>query len=237
MQPPFEVVRVAGYDMPQQVSFIALHNDYAEAFCPSTTLPEDECGKIVIERLLKGDRGHYGPLEHAHLTLALRADHNTMMQLRTHRVGLTYDYQSMRYTGARIEKVATCETPVEDVFYIRPPGKYRDRQGDPYEWTVDDAEEHLAISLSSAMDYKRFRDKGFSEEHSRGVLTTNYFQNGVVTGNIRSWFHLMDVRLKHDAQSEFRWLMELVAGEVQRWVPEVYGWYQEHRLGKARLAP
>ena len=26
-------------------------------------------------------------------------------------------------------------------------------------------------------------------------------------------------------------------GQVQRWVPEIYGWYSEHRRGKALLAP
>lgn len=237
MQPPFEVVRVAGYDMPQQTAFIALHNDYAEKFCPSTLLPEDECGQLAVERLLKGDRGHWGPLEHPHMTLAIKADHNTMMQLRTHRIGLSFDYQSMRYTGSRIEQVAVGGLPIEEVFYVRPPGKYRDRQGDPYEWTEDDVEESLAIALSSALDYKRFREKGVSEEQARGCLITNYFQNGIVTGNVRSWCHLLDVRLKSDAQVEFRWLMELIAREIQRWVPEIYDWYQSNRLGKARLAP
>lgn len=237
MNPNFAVARVGGYDMPQQVTYVALHNDYSEFFCPSTSLPEDQCGEIAIERLLKGERGHFGPLEHAHLTLAIRADHNTMMQLRTHRVGLSFDYQSMRYTGSRIEKVARGEQPIEDVFYVRPPGKYRDRQGDPYDWSEDDAEEHLAIALSSAMDYSRMREKGISEEHARCVLITSYLQNGIVTGNIRSWFHLLDMRLKGDAQTEMRWLMELVAREIQRWVPEIYGWYHAHRQGKARLAP
>ena len=39
-----------------------------------------------------------------------------MMQLRTHRVGCTFDYQSMRYTGERIRKVARRELLPEDVF-------------------------------------------------------------------------------------------------------------------------
>jgi thymidylate synthase (FAD) len=237
MQPPFKVERVAGYDMPQQSTYVALHNDYAEDFCPSTAIPEDKAGEIAVKRLLDGDRGHFGCLEHSHLTLALQADHNTIMQLRTHRVGLSFDVQSMRYTGGRIEKVATGDIPIEEVFYVRPAGRYRDRQGDPYDWSEDDVEEFLAISLSSALDYKRLRDRGVSEEHARGVLITTYFQNAVVTGNIRSWFHLLDVRLKADAQFEIRCLMQQVANEIQRWIPEVYDWYQRTRLGKARLAP
>jgi thymidylate synthase (FAD) len=237
LQPPFRVERVAATECPQQLIYIALHNDYSEHFIDSTSIPEDRCGLIAADRLLKGGRGHWGPLEHPQLTLALRADHNTIMQLRTHRVGVSFDVQSMRYSGERIEKVATGEIPVEDVFYVRPPGKYRDRQGDPYEWSDDDVEESLAMSLSSAIDYKRLRERGISEEHARGVLITNYFQNAIVSANLRSWLHLLDVRLKADAQDEIRWLMELVTGQVQRWVPEIYSWYSEHRLKKALLAP
>jgi len=237
LQPDFKVERVAATECPQQLIYIALHNDYSEDFVCSTSLPEDRAGEIAVERLLKGGKGHFGPLEHPQLSLALKADHNTLMQLRTHRVGISFDVQSMRYSGQRIEKVAAGEIPIEQVFYVRPPGKYRDRQGDPYEWTDDDVEESLAMSLSSAIDYARLRERGVAEEHARGVLITNYYQNAVVSANLRTWLHLLDVRLKADAQFEIRCLMELVAAQVQRWVPEIYAWYSEHRRSKALLAP
>lgn len=237
MQPPFRVERVAATECPQQLIYIALHNDYSEDFVASTTLPEDYCGEVAVKRLLQGGKGHWGPLEHPQLTLALKADHNTLMQLRTHRVGISFDVQSMRYSGARIESVAAGQAPIEDVFYVRPPGKYRDRQGDPYEWTEDDVEESMAMSLSSAIDYTRLRERGVAEEHARGVLITNYYQNAIVSANLRTWLHLLDVRLKADAQFEVRCLMELVAAQVQRWVPEIYSWYSEHRSRKALLAP
>jgi thymidylate synthase (FAD) len=218
------------------VAYIALHNDYSEDFHSMTSLDEAECGRICVKRLLQGNRNHWGPLEHPSLTLALQADHNTIMQLRTHRIS-SHDVQSMRYTGSRIEKVASGEIPPEDAFYVRPPGKYRDRQGDPYEWTEQDVEESLALAVSSAMDYAALRRKGVSEEQARGVLITSYFQNDVVTFNLRGWLHLLDIRLKLDAQWEMRCLMELVALQVQRWAPEVYGWWADNRRGKAMLAP
>lgn len=228
--------RVAASELPQQLAYIALHNDYAEEFCPSTGLSEDRCGEIIVDRLLKGDRGHWGPLEHACLTLALRADHNTLMQLRTHRLG-SFDLQSMRYTGARVEKVASRQLKPEDVFYVRPPGTYRDRQGNTYRWSDADVEEALAAAYNSALDYKRLRDQGVSEEHARGVLPTSYYQNAIVTFNARGWLHLLEMRLKADAQWEMRALMELVEGQMQRWIPEVHDWWAGHRRTKARLAP
>lgn len=223
--------------MPQQATYLALHCDYSENFNPFTELTEDKCGDIAVKRLLNGKRMHFGPCEHAHMTLAIKADHNTMMQLRTHRVGYTFDLQSMRYTGERIIKCARGELPVEDVFYIRPAGKYHDRQGDPYIWSEDDTEECRAIALSSAHDYMRLRERGVSEEHARHYLITTYFQNGIVTGNIRSWMHLLDVRLKADAQLEIRILMEMIAAQLQRWVPEIYEWWNQNRRGKGLLAP
>jgi thymidylate synthase (FAD) len=237
LQPPFKVERVAATECPQQLIYIALHNDYAEDFCPGTGLSEDRCGEIAVERLLKGGKGHWGPLEGPQMTLAIQVDHNTLMQLRTHRVGTSFDVQSMRYSGKRIEHAAAGDIPIEDVFYVRPPGKYRDRQGDPYEWTQDDVEESYAIALSSALDYARLREKGVAEEHARGVLITSYFQNAVISANLRAWLHLLDVRHKADAQWEIRALMDLIALQVQRWVPEVYEWYASNRLGKAILAP
>ena len=41
LQPPFRVERVAATELPQQLAYLALHTDYAEAFCPGTALLED----------------------------------------------------------------------------------------------------------------------------------------------------------------------------------------------------
>ena len=234
---PLRVTTVAAHERPQQLVYLGLHSDYSEEPFSSTELAEDEAGKIVVDRLLKGGRGHWGPLEHPSLSLMIQADHNTMMQLRTHRVGCTIDYQSMRYTGKRIRKVANLELPPEDVFYVRPPGKYTDRQGKKYEWTQDQVDEQLAMCLSSAIDYESLRQQGASEEHARSVLATGYLQHGLVTGSLRFWLHLLDVRAKSDAQLEIRQIMQGIELEVHRWVPEIWSWYHQHRHQKAQLAP
>lgn len=176
-------------------------------------------------------------LEHPQLSLLLRADHNTMVQLRTHRIGASYDCQSMRYTGERMIKVAKGEVPTEHVFYVRPPGRYHDRQGDPYDWSEDDWRDQLLSSGASATEYAMLRERGVSEEHARFALTTNYYQNMLVSGNLRYWLHLLDVRSKADAQLEIQVLMHMVASHIENWAPEIYAWYASHRLGKAILAP
>lgn len=228
---------VGCYEMPQQVTYVALHNDYSEEFEPSTSIPEDRCGEIAVDRLFKGNRGHYGPAEHAHLTLATRFDHNTVMQLRTHRVGVSFDLQSQRYTGARIEQVARGERPVEEVFFFRPLGTYSDRDGEPYEYTEAMLNGTKEFCICASQRYLALRSQGAAEEHARGVLPTCYYQNAVITGNIRSWFHLLDVRHKLDAQLEARWAMERILEKVSTWVPEIWSWYEKARLSKAILAP
>jgi thymidylate synthase ThyX len=55
--------------------------------------------------------------------------------------------------------------------------------------------------------------------------------------NARMWLHLLDVRLKPDAQYEIRWVMELLTGSIRNWIPEIANWYSANRQGKARLAP
>jgi thymidylate synthase (FAD) len=167
----------------------------------------------------------------------LQVDHNTMVQLRTHRVGLTFDVQSQRYSGVRIERVARGEIPIEEVFYIRPPGVYRDRQGDGYEWTTSQVERMRQLYLNAAQDYADLRAEGVSEEHARYILPTAYFQNVLLTGNARSWLHLFDVRLKADAQDEIRWAMELAEACYRDWVPEIHQAWAAERRGKAILAP
>ena len=222
---------------PQRLVYNALHADYSEEFVGLPELAEDKAGKIVCDRLLKGGKGHWGPLEHPSLSLMVRADHNTMMQLRTHRVGCTFDFQSMRYTGERIRKVAKGEIDPAEVFYVRPPGKYWDRQGDKYTWSQEQVDETLAMCYSSAIDYDRLRTQGASEEHARSVLCTGYLQHGLITGSLRFWLHLCDVRSKADAQLEVRQIMNGIEYRVKRWVPEIWSWYQDNRLRKAMLAP
>jgi len=223
-------------DMPQRRIYLALHNDYSEFPVWDTDLPEDRCGEIVVRRLLKGDRGHYGPLEHAHLSVLLQVDHDTMVQLRTHRIA-SFDVQSNRYTGQRFIDVASGALPVQEAFHFRPSGTYRDRQGDPYPWSEHDNAKLAIVYRNACHQYHELRKQGVSEEHARQVLPGAFLQNVFLTMNARMWLHLLDVRLKPDAQYEIRWVMELLTGAIRNWIPEIANWYSANRQGRARLAP
>jgi len=95
----FRVAVIAQTPNPQQVMYAAMHQDYAETFVADDRdqwPSEARCGELIINNLLKGGRGHYGPLEHPQIVLNIGwFPHSTMQQIRTHRVGVSFDVQCL----------------------------------------------------------------------------------------------------------------------------------------------
>lgn len=235
----FEVVTLRATPMPQQLVWQAMHQDYSEeAVAHETPPPESKAGEIVVKRLLMGERGHYGPLEHPQISLATAGfPHSVMQQARTHRVGVSFDVQSGRYTGQRVIDAVSGKRSLEEVFYLRPAGEYRDRQGKRYVYTEDARVEDMLLCAQAASRYAARLEAGFAEEHMRGVLPFDIRQNFVVSFSLRAALHFMDLRAKLDAQEEIRSLCELIEPHVEKWVPQIWDWYRGNRLHRARLAP
>ena len=226
---------------PQQAIYAAMHQDYAEAFVwddRDSWPDETKCGEIVVRNLLSGNRGHYGPLEHPQIVLNCGwFPHSTMQQIRTHRVGVSFDVQSFRYTGQRLLDVASGKQDVEEVFYLRPLGAYTDRQGKRYEYTEAIRQQDVEWCLAACKRYQERIHQGFSEEHARGLIPFDVRQHWVMSANVRSLMHLLDLRWKLDAQLEAQKLCEAIWPHFQAWVPAIADWYEANRLKKARLSP
>lgn len=239
IDPRFRVDVLARTESPQTVCWWAMHQDYCERYVFNEEPPSDaEAGRIVVKHLLAGERGHYGPLEHASITFACGwFPHSVMQQARTHRVGVSFDVQSGRYTGQRIAKVATKELKIEDVFYLRPIGNYSDRQGKKYSYTEEQRRIDLARCYDAAAHYAHQLRQGLAEEHARGLIPFDVRQNFVVSFSLRALLHFLDLRSKLDAQEEIRHLCDLMWPHLQAWAPDIAGWYEKTRLGRARLAP
>ena len=237
----FRVDLISATPNPQQTIYAAMHQDYAEAYVAderSHWPDETTAGNLCVKRLLAGDRGHYGPLEHAQIVLnAGYFPHSVMQQARTHRVGVSFDVQSMRYTGQRIVAAARGDLNLEEVFYVRPVGHYTNRQGKKYEYTEAVRYRDLELCSQAAERYALMLAAGYSEEHARGILPFDYRQHFVVSFTLRAALHFMDLRAKLDAQQEIRQLCDLMWPHIVNWVPEIAGWYEKTRLHKARLAP
>jgi len=241
MDSRFRVDLIAATPNPQQCVYAGMHQDYSEGFVAAdfANWPEEsKAGEICVKRLLAGERGHYGPLEHAQIVLNVGwFPHSVMQQARTHRVGVSFDVQSMRYTGDRICKAANDELELEEVFYLRPVGSYSDRQGKKYAYTEEQRYIDLELCRAAAARYRDLLAAGFAEEHARGILPFDYRQHFVVSFTLRAFLHFLDLRAKLDAQQEIRELCDLMWPHLQTWVPEFADWYQKSRLHKARLAP
>ena len=240
MDPLFRVGVITQTPNVQTAVWAGMHQDYAEGFILDEPFPsESAAGEIAVKRLLAGDRGHYGPLEHGQIVFACGYfPHSVMQQARTHRVGVSFDVQSLRYTGARVCAAARGELHLEDVFYLRPVGEYRDREGKRYEYSEWHRASDIAVLRIVADHYtSRVEESGFAEEHARGLLAFDVRQHFVVSFSLRALLHFLDLRAKADAQQEIRWLCELMLPHLRTWAPEIAAWYETTRLGRARLAP
>lgn len=224
---------------PQLVCWCAAHQDYSSKPVSDELYlrTEQYYGERLIEMLLKGGKGHFGCLEHPQITFNWAyVPHSTIVQARTHRVGVSFDVQSFRYTSESILSIESNED-LEKAFYFRPVGDYTDRQGKRYHYSSVSRAYDKGHSELSVNVYKQRIANGESEEHARDALTSNYRQHAVVSFNARSLMHFFDLRAKKDAQLEIQVLCELMMEKALDWMPEIFGWYKENRWSKAKLAP
>ncbi len=240
VDPYFAVKLIEKTANPQQAMWRALHQDYAEGFALDDTAPsEKKAGEIIVKQLLAGNRGHYGPLEHVQIILNCGwFPHSTIVQLRTHRTGVSFDVQSQRYTSKRVIDVAKLDRKVDEVFYLRPVGTYTDRQGSRYAYTEEMQAEDREDCRNAAIKYAyRVEEMGVTEEHARDLLPQGIRQHFVMSANLRSLLHILLIRGKKDAQLEVQHLCELTLPHLKEWVPQVYDWFEANLWLKGRLAP
>nr|YP_002049169.1 alternative thymidylate synthase [Paulinella chromatophora]ACB42959.1 alternative thymidylate synthase [Paulinella chromatophora] len=237
----FRVDLITATPNPQRCIYVGMHQDYSESFVGENRInwpDEKKAGEICVKRLLAGERGHYGPMEHVQIVFNIGwFPHSVMQQARTHRIGVSFDVQSMRYTGNRINQVAKGLLDIEEVFYLRPIGHYVDRKGRRYNYTQTQRNIDLQYCEQAAKRYYDLIEDGFAEEHARGILPFDYRQHFIVSFTLRGLLHFLDLRSKRDAQLEIRELCRLIWPHLENWAPEFAAWYQQKRLYKARLAP
>lgn len=253
--PYFRVEVLHQCDRPNLLSYLAMHQDYSEGnvFDEMDNLSkfsEEELGDRLVRNCIKYN--HWGILEHPSITVnVIRFPHSVMVQARTHRVGISFDCQSMRYTGDRIENLAhlilkkavgdkldkNTLDAINKVFYLRPEDFYQDRQGDKYEYDYRLWQKDINDCIRGALDYNDRITKGYAPEHARDLLPQNIRQDFVVTFNARSLLHFCDLRLPKDAQLEIRTMAQMLFEKFSLWMPSIAEYYQKHRYEKSKLAP
>lgn len=243
--PLFQVKTLASTPDPQRLCWTAAHQDYSEGYVGSQihTKSEEFYGTSVVKHCLS--LGHWGVVEHPSITFAVGYfPHSVLVQARTHRVNVSFDAQSMRYTSKRFleyfEKYESGRATIKDLeelFYFRPCGEYADRQGGHYIYSGRQRRMDEDAAELSLVSYAKAVGSGVAEEHARDLLASGYRQHFVVSFNMRSLMHFLDLRSKADAQPEIRSLSELLFLEFKKWAPEIAEFYEQKRLHRARLAP
>jgi thymidylate synthase (FAD) len=216
-----------------------MHQDYSSnpVWEDDNATPEAWYGQKIVEHLLAGDRGHYGCFEHPSIAInCCYYPHSVMQQARTHRVGISFDVQSFRYTSDSLLQVKTL-VDLDEAIYLRPAGVYTDRKGHRYTYTQDMRNGDLYAAGEAIRRYQHRYEQGLSEEHARGLLPFDYRQHFVMSLNARSLMHFLDLRGKRDAQLEIQWLADDLFSIFQQWMPETAAYYESKRLGKGKLAP
>lgn len=248
---------------PQTVSYAAMHGDYSEMplsgdmgphfnmdpFNPGI-LTEAEAGQRVIKKCL--EHRHWGPLEHPQIVVSVEGfPHTTMQQLRTHRTGVSFDVQSGRYTGQRIQGLAQAldnlspldADPVNlyrlisEVFYIRPSGYYRDRFSSGILFDSQDPV-HLRFLAHAAKSYTEAVVMGMQPEMARDLYCPyGIRQNFLFSGNLRAILHILEMRSQKNAELECQIFSKLMIELLKEWTPEITNFWLNTRYSKNNIAP
>lgn len=226
-----------GYRHPDETVWYALHQCYTSGFSMDDPLPKDP-GEAIVNRLLK--KLHFGPLEHVSLTLNIGGVSRALMaQLTRHRTGITFDVQSLRYT--KIENIDVDESTFTIPPYLREGAEPKVRERYVGSRIIEDPdgarEKMLEAYRRDLQEYLNLLEAGIPAEDARKVLPLGLKINMMMSANVRTFFHLMDMRLPPNAQWEIRELCELFLYIGELWMPKAYRWYRENRAYKHKLAP
>ncbi len=187
--------------------------------------------ETLIDHLMRS--GHYGPFEHPTATFAVEGvSRACMAQLTRHRHA-TFDVMSMRYVDVRDAD------PKERFTY---PDSFEDEEVVSREGVDEiemDATERTALAdevYERCMEaYTDLVDAGVPKEDARMLLPIGTQVNLTFSMNARALMHLLDMRMKADAQWEIRDLSEAVLAECRDWMPYTFERYAEEHPNK--LAP
>lgn len=238
---------VSHTESPVQFACLSARGDYSTEYVydqPYIESMESVEGDELSEKeenLLKKciARGHYGIFEHINLILGVeRMSRVCMAQITRHRL-VSFDVQSMRFVDfSEIDEEDFYSPPSfenheaktrEGVSEIDPPS---DQFYDTWKEVYQNECENLAEI------YQKMVDSGMPKEYARMILPLGTRVNCTMSMNLRSFFHLLEIRGAGDAQNEVNFLMYNAGKEFVERMPFLAEIYFENAFMKPkRLAP
>jgi thymidylate synthase (FAD) len=172
--------------------------------------------KSLIDKLFR--QRHMGVFEHPNATFAVEGISRVCMAQLTRHRHATFDVQSMRYvdfSGMDI-KVGEDDYKEELEDYVVIPE------------SIDDEESYSKTVVKQFNKYENMVDNGVPKEDARMVLPLGTKVNLTFSMNARSLMHLLDMRMKANAQWEIRELSDKLLEEAKDWMPTTFKLYEEN---------
>jgi len=229
-------------DDPEEVVCRTARGDYSsDSVGPDRSFAEvmesvdgddvQEKTETLIDHLMRS--GHYGPFEHPTATFAVEGvSRACMAQLTRHRHA-SFDVMSMRYvdlSGADPRERFTFPDSFDAEEVVS-------REGvDEVTMSAEErTETATAVYEHCKAAYEELVDAGVPKEDARMLLPIGTQVNLTFSMNARAVMHLLDMRMKADAQWEIRDLSERVLEHCRDWMPYTFERYAEEHPNK--LAP
>lgn len=188
--------------------------------------------KSMIERFFR--KRHMGPFEHPTATFAVEGvSRSCMAQLTRHRHA-TFDVQSMRYVD--FSDFDLTRKDIDKHIQSGDMDVIRDIISD-YVVVPEEVDDNILPSyaidiVESFNQYEDMVENGVNKEDARMVLPIGIKINLTFSMNARSLMHLLDMRLKANAQWEIRELAEKALEEAQDWMPTTFEIYEDEHPNK-----
>ena len=178
--------------------------------------PAGRSTREYLENILK--QGHGSVLEHANYSLLLEGISRSLThELVRHRAGFAYSQLSQRYVD---ESEAAFVVPPAIIGDEALETKWREQ--------VESAQKSYVALVDDLMQrYSWVADKvhrrKMAREAARGVLPNSTETKIVVTGNVRAWRTMLELRCGEGAEQEIRRMALMVLRTMQQEAPAFFG--------------
>lgn len=178
--------------------------------------PAGRSTREYLENILK--QGHGSVLEHANYSLLLEGISRSLThELVRHRAGFAYSQLSQRYVD---ESEAAFVVPPAIIGDEALETKWREQ--------VESAQKTYVALVDDLMQrYSWVADKvhrrKMAREAARGVLPNSTETKIVVTGNVRAWRTMLELRCGEGAEQEIRRMALMVLRTMQQEAPAFFG--------------
>lgn len=181
-----------------------------------------EGNNVYLANIIKS--GHGAVLEHVYLTFILRDVSRVLThELTRHRAGMAYSQESLRYVR------------LQDIRFWLPGAVVENDDAKDFFITMvnllGDAQTKLA-ALFGIDSIKNFALKKKLTSMFRRIAPIGLATSIMVTGNIRSWRHIIQLRTAEAAEEEIRLVMRDVARICKETYPHAFYDMRENEAGE-----